>query len=872
MNAYNVSVADIFKHYNLDPKKGLNDAGVKSALEEFGLNRLPEEKVDTKFQIFLRQFTGPLIPVLVLAMFVTLFLKEFIDATVITITIAVSVVLSFIQEFKAQESVSALKKLTTPKANVLRSGQRIRIDSTELVPGDILLLEEGDAITADARLIVANNLGVDESVITGESQTVSKDVEVITEDVIVNDQDNMVFAGTSIVRGDGRAVVVATGANTQIGKIAKDVSVIEKGKTPLQISLERLGRWLLLIVGGVCIAVFGIGVLTGKDVFEMFLFAVSLAVSVLPEDLVVTVTIALAVGMTVMAKRKAIMRSLAAVETLGAVSVIATDKTGTLTFNKLTLQQVYVDGVRTKSFDDLHNNRSTDTFLQTALLANNAQISDGEGVGDPLDAALLNWMLLANLPVAKMRTEHERLAELPFSTDYRMMGVLSSSDQSGKAYHLKGSPHEVLERCREEIFGGKVVNITDERRNEILTVVRDMASEGLKPLVFAYLQTGDTRNTLKFEDLPKDLVFTGVAGFADELRPEAKEAVALVQSADIRVLMLTGDHRLTASVIGRTIGISNSDEVLKGNELDTLSDDEIKERLKYTNVFARVTPHHKLMIIKLLQEMGDVVAMTGDGVNDAPALAHADIGVAMGEGGTDVARGASDMVILDNNFVTIKSAIEEGRAIFDNLKRVVAFLLSTNASEVFLMVTTLILGMPLPLYPTQILWLNLVTDGFPDAALIFGKKDPDILQRKPRNIHDFILDKPVLIQLFVLGTSMAFIGFVVFIFYEKTHGIEYARTATLIALAFLQLMNAYNIQGGFVSIFKTRVFSNRFLTYAVLFSAIIQVAVVEIGFLRGLFHTVPIAFVDWVILILASLLVVAVNELFLIVYKVIEHR
>ncbi len=862
---YQQTVQDLFNFYSVS-LNGLNESQVEEYREKYGANALPEEEYESALTLFLRQFANPLIPVLIFAFVVTVFLHEYIDASVLFITVLLSVVLGFFQEYKAQEAVAALKKLTTPKAIVMRDGKREEINSSDIVPGDILMLEEGMSITCDARLIKTVTLAVNESVITGESLSVEKTPEVVSEEVIINDQTNMVFAGSTVVRGNGVAIVVATGAATQIGQIATDISSIEKGQTPLQENLGRLSRLLVIGILIIMVFLFIIGLLRGHGFYEMFLFAVSLAVSVLPEGLVIAVTIALAVGMSRMAKRKAVVRNMMAVETLGAVTVIATDKTGTLTENKLSVKKLFANGH--DIVDDFEKDKIEELLL-SCTLANDAVLAqqDQHDLGDPLDIALLNWAKKVGEDIDKTRSTYKRIAELPFSNDYRLMAVkvIQTDDSDGVYIFIKGSPKAVINRCGFEMVEGKVVRLSDQVREDALNEVRRMASERLKPLAIAYKKTSDAKENLDLEDIDNDLVLLGLVGFADPLRPEAVKAVKTVGKAGIRVLMLTGDHRLTASEIAKTVGIKNYQNILKGSDLDSMDDDTLREKLKVTNVFARVTPKHKLTIIRLLQEAGEVVAMTGDGVNDAPALASADIGVAMGEGGTDVARGASDMVILDNNFATIEAAVEEGRAIFDNIKKVLLYLLSTNVSEVALMVFALIFGFPLPLYPTQILWLNLVTDGLPDTALIFSPKEDDIMSRNPRDKNAFILDKWSMWQLVLLGSAMSFTAIGVFLYFYETHNLEYTRTVTLIVMAFMQLVNVFNIQAGRHSLFKSNVFKNKAVLYAFIFSALLQLSVVLVPPLQELFRTVPLALYDWGFVAVVSLSILVFNEL---IYRV----
>jgi Ca2+-transporting ATPase len=860
---YRIPAQEIIDFYKTDEKSGLTEDQVSDSITKYGKNVLPQEQYQSPLVLYIKQFANPLIPILLIAFVITVLLKEYTDAAVLFVTVVISVTLGFVQEYKAQQAVAALKKLTVPRAIVIRDGVSKEIDSSDIVPGDILVLREGMAVSCDARLIEANDLRTNESVITGEAMPVNKGVEVIDNDVITNDQVNMVFAGSTVVGGNGKAVVVGTGGLTQLGQIADSLNTVEKTKTPLQESLLKLSKLLVLLVLAVTIVLFVIGILRDHELYEMFLFAVALAVSVLPEGLVIAVTIALAYGMTVMAKRKAIVRNMMAVETLGSVTVVAVDKTGTITENKLSVSNYYVPGGGIDTTDEEAKDR-INRLLTAVVLANNADLTEEGSVGDPLDIALLAWAEKFEFDPSVIRQSYKKLAELPFSSESRLMAVLAAhkteSGSSKPAIYIKGSPNEVIDRCSKEYLVDREVMLSASVKADIQGEVEKMANNGLKPLAIAYATPEAGQENLEMDDISSGLVFLGLIGFSDPLRAEAKESVEAIQRAGIRVMMLTGDHAVTASQIALQVGLNDPETVLVGQEIDAMSDEELKERLKKTNIYARVTPKHKLRLIGLLQELHEVVAMTGDGVNDAPALVKADIGVSMGVGGTDVARSASDMIILDNNIATIQAAVEEGRGIFDNVKKEVLFLLSTNVGEIFIMFIALVAGLPLPLYPTQILWLNLITDGVPATALIFEPKEEGIMQRKPRDKNHFILDRFGAVKVIVLGLGMAGISLFVYVFYSSKEGLEYARSVTLVVMAFAQLFNAYNIAAGGRSVFTKGIFSNRFLNYAIIVSAIMQLAVVQVPFMQNIFRTVPISITDWAVAIIASSGILIINE------------
>lgn len=849
MNYHSKDFTTVLKEQQVDPKTGLSDAEVQTRLQKFGPNTLPEGRKLTPIIIFLRQFKNPLVYILLVAGSVTLFLRELTDTAVIFLAVFLKAIVGFFQENKAQESLEALQKLTTPHAKVLRDSQVKQVEASSLAPGDILIFEEGDQITADARLIEVHELLVDESVLTGESTRVRKQTNPASKESILGDQKSMVFTSTLVVGGHGRAVVCATGLKSEMGKIAKVVVLSKEVQTPLQKDLSRFALFLSVGILILSFLIFLVGISLGQPPALMFLFAVALAVSAIPEGLVIQVTVALAVAVHRMARRKALARLLPAVEGLGAVTVIAADKTGTLTQNKLSVQKVFLDG---ESYEREHPFESPSffKFLEIAALCNNATL---EG-GDPLERALLEFAVNKNFDLHGVQSSHPREMEVPFSSFTRLMATLNLSFSNKKKLLVKGAPKEVLDLCQQELIEGKVINLSESVKNQALHQAREMANQGLKPLALAFREIKEREKAGV-----SNLTFVGLLGLADALRPEAVESIKMIQQAQVRVLMLTGDHRLTARTIARAAGIKNPDQVIKGEDLEKLPKKELKKLLKNTNVFARVTPQHKLTLIEILQEEGEVVAMTGDGVNDAPALTRADIGVAMGQGGTDVARSASDLVLQDNNFATIVAAIEEGRAIFNNLKKVILYLMSTNFGEILVVLGGFLLRLPLPLYPTQILWLNLVTDGLPDNALIFEPKEKDVLIRPPRDRKAFIFTRNDLVRILLFGTVMAVGSLILFIKFLP-QGIEKARTVTLAVMAIFQVFNAFNLQSDKESLFKIGIFRNWYLFFAVFITLIFQFLVVKVEFLMGLFRTVPLNLNEWILIFGVSLSVIFVEE------------
>ncbi|MEM5772832.1 MAG: cation-translocating P-type ATPase, partial [Candidatus Aenigmatarchaeota archaeon] len=780
---------------------GLSELEAKRRLEKFGLNEIKEKKKISPFKIFLRQFKSFLIAILLVAAIVSLFLKEFLDASAIFAILMMNAFLGFYQEYKAEKAMESLKKMMVQKVKVIREGKQTEISSKELVPGDIIILEEGEGIPADARIIEAFSLATDESALTGESTPVEKQVKPI-QDLPIAERSNMVFMGTYVARGRGKAIVVATGMNTEVGKIAKEIEEAEE-ETPLQKKLDKFGKWLGLLVLVVCFFVFVLGYLEDLDIVDDFFTAVALAVSAVPEGLPAVVTVALALGVNRMAKRNALVRKLSAVETLGCTTVIAADKTGTMTVNEMCVKKVWCSGKivevsgtgfepRGEFFSEgksVEPTKDNDLMLliKAGLICNNSTIEFKEGkwhvIGDPTEAALL--VLASKAGLAK---QEKAEFEIPFSSERKLMTVVYKQGKEFVAF-TKGAPEKVLQLSTYILKKGKAERLGEKEKAKISFEMEEMAKQGFRVLALAY------KRVKKIEEskLEKGLTFLGFVGMIDPPRPEVKQAIETCKQAGIRVVMITGDHRLTALAIAKEIGlVEGEEEILTGEELEKMSEEELEEKVEKVAIYARVSPQHKSRIVKALKKKGHIVAVTGDGINDAPALKKSDIGVAMGIKGTDVAKEASDMVLLDDNFATIVNAVEEGRGIYDNIRKFVRFLLCINFDEIALITTAIILStmlpnLPLPLLPLQILWLNLVTDGFPALALTADPYEEDLMKKKPRNPKHGILHGMLLFIL--MATLVNFIStFTIFIWsFNSGYTPEEIRTMVFTTAVFFEL-------------------------------------------------------------------------------------
>jgi len=842
-------------------EQGLSEREARDRLKKFGFNEIVERKKVNPLLIFLGQFKNFLIIILLVASFVSFLAGRKDDAILISTILLLNALIGFFQEYKAEKAMEALKKLLVPKTKVIREGKQKTIPSRELVPGDIILLEEGDKVPADCRLIEVFNLKVDESSLTGESIPVEKHDRVLG-DVAIPERKNMVFMGTVVTSGKAKAVVVDTGIHTELGMIA---SIVEKKEeeTPLQIRLTQFGKWIGVFILIISLFVFLIGIVRKIEISQMFLTAVALAVSAVPEGLPVTITVALALGVHTMAKRNAIVRKLSAVETLGCTTVIVADKTGTMTTNEMTVRKIFigdkkieVTGIGFEPHGEFlfegkpYFDENLELLLRACVLCNSASFfREGDKwkiSGDPTEVALLVAAAKKGMLKEEMQKKFKTLVEIPFSSERKMMSVLASDGEKVLAY-VKGAPEKVLEAST-KIKKESVKVLEKEEKARIEREIRKMASEGLRVIGVAYKKVESKE--FSPEKVEKDLVFLGLIGMQDPPRKEVKEAIEKCKAAGIKVVMVTGDHKETAVSVAKELGILEG-LVLTGSELDKMSDEDLEKIVEKVSVYARVSPEHKFRIVRALKKVGHIVAVTGDGANDAPALKEADVGVSMGIRGTDVAREASDIVLADDNFYSIVSAVEEGRAIYDNIRKFIRFMLSVNFNEIFITSLAILAGLPLPLLPLQILWINLLTDSLPALALVFDPKDPEIMKRKPRNPKESILHG---MKLFILAAgSLACLATIAsFVFGFITAGVEKGRTMALTTAVLFQLLFVFNCRSEKNPVFKTKVFSNKYLVLSVLAALFLQLIIVFVPFFNTLFSTVPLTSTELLIVLLLS--------------------
>ena len=849
-------------------EEGLSESEAQERRSQYGFNELKEKKGKSPVLVFLEQFSSILVLLLIAAAGVSWVLGEWLDAYAIMAIVILNAVFGFVQEYKAEQAIAALKKLVSPKARVLRAGREASEESRLLVPGDVIVLEAGDRIPSDCRLLEAIEFECEESALTGESLPVRKNAAItLAEKTSVADRENCVFMGTVATKGRAKALVYATGMQTQVGRIATLVEQTEAEETPLQKRLGVLAKQLGVAAIAAVAIVFAAGVfLGGESVFAMFLIAVTLAVAAIPEGLPAIVTVTMAIGVQRMARRNAIIRKLPAVETLGAATVICSDKTGTLTKSEMTVREVYADGrlygitgsgyaLQGEFFEGGMGkkkiNAAKNAVLEKLLLAgvycNNSSLAeeaDGASArvaGDPTEASLLVLARKAGLDEEELKEEAEFVHEIPFSSERKMMSV-ARKHQGRALVFVKGAPEFVVQKCSHALSGGKERRMTEKERKEILAQNKKMASKALRVLALAFR---------KFEgkserQMETGLVFLGLVGMMDPPRPEAKRAVEACRAAGIRVVMITGDNKETALAVGTELGIVEKDSlVLTGGELDETSDEELVGIARKAAVYARVSPEHKLRIVKAIKADGtQVVAMTGDGVNDAPAIKKADIGVGMGLTGTDVTKEASAMVIVDDNFASIVNAIEEGRIVFDNISKSVRYLITCNIGELLAVFTAVTLGLKSPLEPLQILWMNLATDGLPALALGVDPKEPGVMERKPRDPNENIINRKSLAGILEMGVFMAFATVAIFWLYHDVHGIEYARSMAFTTLVFIQIAFAFSVRSQKHALWEIGVFSNKTMVLAALVAVALQLAILYTPFFESIFSTKPLLYGD----------------------------
>jgi Ca2+-transporting ATPase len=871
---------------NLD--RGLTEWEAQQRLAKHGPNELPEAPPVSALTLLLGQFTSVIIWVLIGAAVISGLLQEWVDAAAILAIVLLNAVLGFVQEYRAEQSIAALKKLSITMARVIREGAIRSIPARELVPGDLVQIEAGDRVPADSRVVYATGFQTQEASLTGESTPVAKSAEPIPQiDVPLGDRHNMLFMGTIAVSGKGRPLVTATGAQTELGKIAALIhreAQAEQEETPLQRRLEQLGHTLLWLSLGIVVVVFLLGALRGVPLVTMFLTAVSLAVAAIPEGLPAVVTITLALGVTRMVQRHALIRRLPAVETLGSTTVICSDKTGTLTKNEMTVTALYqgreIFTVTGEGYAPVGEIRSDSapvtpalkpglmTLLRASVLCNGADLRLEavlwQIVGDPTEGALLVAAAKAALTKQHLEQENTWLGEVPFDSERKKMTVVRRTP-SGPVAFVKGAPDVLLRDCQAWLTrGGDIQPLTDAIRQEITATNQRLASQALRVLGVAMRPLDRIPDVYDAKSLEHDLVFLGLVGMKDPIRPEAKAAVEACRAAGIRTVMITGDHKDTAVAIAKELGIMEPGEhAISGAELNQLSDEELRDRVKTAAVYARVTAEHKLRVVRAWKQQGAVVAMTGDGVNDAPALKAADIGVAMGITGTDVTKEASDMVVMDDNFASIAAAVEEGRAIYDNIRKSVYFLLSCNISEILLMLLATLFGLPLPLLPVQLLWINLVTDGLPALALAVDPADADLMQRPPRPPQEQFLTRARLLRLFVQGAFIAAITLLAFLYclYGMDLNLDRARTLTFTVMVLAQLFHALNNRSEDRSIFALGLWTNKPLLSTIGLSALLQAGIVSWPSVQSIFKVAPFDPEHWVLVIGVGVLPLVAMEI-----------
>jgi len=854
---------------------GLSQIEAQKRLYSKGKNELPTKKPINKTVIFFSQFNNVLIYILLVAATFSFFLKDFINAAIIFAAVILNTFIGYIQELKAGNALSKLKNLVEHSAYVLRDGHEIEIDSKEIVVGDVILIKSGNKIPADARIIESINLSVNESSLTGESIPASKSPEAVSLGAAVADRDCMVYAGTVAARGSGRAVIVATGIDTEIGQIAKMVSEEKEEETPLQKRLAVFSKDIGVHVVLLSLAIMVIGVFQGRTLFDMFLTGVALMVAAIPEGLTVALTVVLTVGMQQILKHKALVRKLVAAETLGSTTVICTDKTGTLTEGVMHVAHIII-GENEYEIDALGSRQNqkeakiVSLALQSAMMCNDSIIENPDDelsawriLGSSTDVALYSAALQSGLNKDKLLKMEPLVDELPFESDLKYMISLHRKKKSYILYE-KGAPERVIDKSEYFYHQGKKKKITKDDRLKLIKNYKKLASKGLRIVAVAFREFEELEWEVgdKWESIDEKLVFIGFIALKDPLRAEAKETIQTCRRAGIRPVIITGDYHLTAKAIALELGMNIGDkQILTGPDLDKLDDDELKSVVKNISIYARVNPHHKLRIVKALKQRGEVVAMTGDGINDAPALKAADIGIALGTG-TDIAKETSDMVLLDGNFKTIVNAVRYGRVIFDNIRKVITFLLSDSFSQIILVAGSIIFGFPLALIPAQILWMNIIQDGIPGFTLAKEKDSSGVMEKKPLKKDEPILNKEMKLIIFAVGLSRDFLIFIIFVFMVKTSvDITYTRTFIFAALSTNSLMNLFSIRSLIRPIWSSNPFSNIYLNIGVLLSFLFLLIAVYFPPLQTILGTTALGGYTWLIIILLGISTILLIEL-----------
>ncbi|HEV2763729.1 MAG TPA: cation-translocating P-type ATPase [Pyrinomonadaceae bacterium] len=869
-----LTVEGSFGRLNSTPR-GLTAEEAARRLAEFGPNELAAQERVSPWAILLEQFKNVLIVILLLATALSAFLGHGVEAAAITVIVLFAVVLGFVQEYRAERAIEALREMAAPLASVLRDGRERKVPARELVPGDVVLLATGDKVPADVRLVEAVNLQTVEAALTGESAPVEKHTGALADEQLpLGDRTNVAYAGTAVTYGRGRAVVVATGMATEFGKIARMLEGVETARTPLQDNLDRVGKALARAAFAVVLVIVALGLLRGQPFVEMLIFGVALAVAVVPEALPAVVTISLALGVKRMVKRNALVRRLPAVETLGSTSVICSDKTGTLTRDEMTARRLYVggralevsgtgyepEGKFSRDGSEVEPDEALSLLLRAAALASDARVERSEAgdkwevKGDPTEGALVVAAAKAGLDKPQLDEEFPRVSEIPFTAETKRMTTLHRTHEGVTAY-AKGAPEVIVGSCSRLLNEGGEVPLDDARRAEVLEAARRMAEEALRVLAVAYKRDAAP------ETAETDMTLLGLVGMIDPPRPEARAAVRECEEAGIRVVMITGDHPLTAKAVAGELGLSKTGRVATGAELEEMSDEELERAAESIEVCARVSPSHKLRVVTALQKRGQVVAMTGDGVNDAPALKKADIGIAMGITGTDVSKEAAAMTLTDDNFASIVAAVEEGRGIFSNIKKYLMYLLSSNVGEIGLMAGATLAGLPLPLSAVQILYVNLATDGLPALALAVDPPEEDLMRRPPRDPRSGIFTRPVILLMLAGGLWSAVVNLALFVWaLNSGRSVQEAMTMTFVSLVLIQFFKAYNFRSDRQTVLR-RPFANKWLNLAIAWELVMLGLILYVPFLEKVFGVYGLPLVDWLIIVAAALTVSPVLEL-----------
>lgn len=885
---YEQSIEEVSANLNTSPSTGLTPGEVKLRLEKYGPNELEHKEGPGVLQMLIAQLKDYMVIILLAASLVSILVNEVVDALVIIGIVIINAVLGVVQEYRAGKALEALQKMSAPNAKVIRDGKELSVPARELVPGDLAVLETGDYIPADVRLVSSINLKVEEAALTGESVPVEKDAdERLNGDIGLGDQTNCGFMSTLVTYGRGSGIVTATGMDTVIGSIARMIQEDVQEDTPLQRKLAQLGKILGTACLVICAVVFGLGLWRGEELLAMFMTAVSLAVAAIPEGLPAVVTIVLALGMQRMVQHNAIMKKLHAVETLGSTTVICSDKTGTLTQNQMTIVKMYTLGQEIDVSGDGYNPEGTLTIegrdvnlseqpaiarlMEIQALCNDARlerVTDGgmdewRIIGDPTEGSMIVAAAKAGIDRDEINHAQPRLQELPFDSQRKLMTTFHQMKDGQFAAFTKGAPDILVERCTHIMHSdGSIAAITPDDINTLMDQNKSLASQAFRVLAMAFRILPEIPAHPTPEKDEQGLTFCGLVGMIDPPRTEAIKAIKVCKSAGIRTVMITGDYRETAAAIARQLGIVSSDEeVLTGGELNQMSDEQLDEAVKKVSVFARVSPEHKVRIVQAMKNNGHIAAMTGDGVNDAPALKRADIGVAMGITGTDVTKESADMIITDDNFSSIVAAVEEGRVIYSNIRKFVFFLMSCNVGEILIIFLSMLLGWEIPLLPIHLLWVNLLTDAFPALALGTEKKEPGLMDAPPRDPNESILNRDMLVNIAVQSLVMTVAVLISFYYGWQNYGIDMGRTYALVTLISSELLRAYSARSEKLPVWKLGVFSNRNMNLAAVVSFGLLLVIMFIPVLRDIFNVELFNFWDWDFAIIMAVLPLVFGEL-----------